>query len=70
MQQSHEKCRHLVQAAILIFSTALVGHAQSTNSGDFRGTVTDQSGAVIPGAKVTVTNIETGVAKDYTTNTD
>jgi hypothetical protein len=70
VQQSRQKCSRLVQAAILIFTTALAGHAQSTNSGDFRGTVTDQSGAVIPGAKVTVTNIETGVAKEYTTNAD
>src|ERR1700683_4485751 len=38
-------------AAILMFAAAVPGLAQSTNSGDFRGTVTDQSGAVVPGAK-------------------
>lgn len=42
--------------------------AQSTNSGDIRGTVTDTSGAVIPGAKVTVVNVSTGVTKTVTTD--
>jgi hypothetical protein len=43
-------------------------YAQSTNSGDIRGTVTDASGAVIPGAKVTVLNVDTGVSKDFVTD--
>ena len=42
--------------------------AQSTNSGDIRGTVTDTSGAVIPGATVSVKNVSTGVTGTYTTN--
>src|ERR1700681_4521832 len=42
--------------------------AQSTNAGDIRGTVTDSSGAVLPGVRVTVLNVDTGVSKDYTTN--
>jgi hypothetical protein len=46
------------------------GHAQSTNAGDIRGTVTDQSGALIPEVTVTVLNVDTGVAKDYVTNND
>ena len=46
------------------------GFAQSTNSGDIRGIVTDTSGAAIPGVTVTVTNKNTGVSKDYTTNQD
>ena len=44
--------------------------AQSTNSGDIRGTVTDSTGALIPGASVKVLNLDTGVAKDYPTNND
>jgi hypothetical protein len=43
-------------------------YAQSTNSGDIRGTVTDSSGAVIPGVKVTVLNTATQVSKDYLTD--
>ena len=42
--------------------------AQSTNAGDIRGTVTDLSGALIPGVTVTVTNVATGVSKVFTTN--
>ena len=43
-------------------------HAQSTNSGDIRGSVTDSSGALIPGVKVSVLNVDTGISRDYTTD--
>ena len=45
-----------------------VGFAQNSNSGDIRGTVTDSSGAVVPGVSVTVTNNDTGVINKYVTN--
>jgi hypothetical protein len=54
----------------LLLCSALIGRAQSTNSGDIRGTVTDASGAVIPDVQVTVLNVDTGVSKEYTTNRD
>ena len=41
--------------------------SQSRNTGEIRGTVT-AAGAVVPGATVTVTNIDTGESKDFTTN--
>lgn len=41
---------------------------QATNSGDIRGTVTDQSGAVIPGVTVTVTDTDKDVVHTYTTD--
>ncbi len=49
---------------------AVSGWAQSTNSGDLRGTVTDPTGALLPGVTVTVLNVDTGVSKDYVTNQD
>lgn len=47
---------------------AAIGFGQNTNSGDIRGTVLDASGAILPGANVQVTNIETGVVTNYVTN--
>jgi hypothetical protein len=47
---------------------AVTGLAQSSNSSDLRGTVTDSTGATIPGAKVTIVNTETGVTTELTTN--
>jgi hypothetical protein len=45
-----------------------VATAQSTNSGDISGIVTDTTGAAVPGVTVTVFNIATGVSKEYVTN--
>src|SRR5271157_3802850 len=42
--------------------------AHNSNSGDIRGTVTDSTGAVMPGVNVTVTNNDTGVINKYVTN--
>ena len=47
-----------------------IGFAQSTNSGDIRGIVTDTTGALLPDVTVTVTNNNTGVTKTLTTNND
>jgi hypothetical protein len=57
-----------MSAAILIVCMAGFGLAQNTNSGDIRGTVTDASGAVIPGVSVTLLDVDTGVTKELVTN--
>ncbi len=51
---------------IPLFFIPAVG--QSRQSGEIRGTVTDQSGAVLPGVKVTITNISTGGVQTITTD--
>jgi hypothetical protein len=44
--------------------------AQGVTSGSIKGTITDISGAVVPGAKVTVTNIHTNVTQTLTAGSD
>ncbi len=60
------KLRLLVVMMLAVFLGTAIG--QSTNSGDINGTVTDNTGAAVPGATVTVLNVETGVSKTYVTN--
>src|SRR6266567_3836674 len=57
-------------ACFLLLSVTRVGRAQNTNSSDIRGTVTDSSGAVLPGVTVTVKNNDTGVVREFVTNSD
>ena len=45
-----------------------IGLAQNTNSGDIRGTVTDPTGAVLPGVTVTVLDVDKNVTHTYVTN--
>ncbi len=64
------KSIHVVAAICLLLCVAGIGRAQNSNSGDIRGTVTDSSGALMPGVDVTVTNNETGVVNHYVTNSN
>jgi hypothetical protein len=57
---------YALSAALLCLPTAAL--AQNTSSGEIRGTVTDPSGAAVPGVTVTVTNTDTGVTTTLTTN--
>lgn len=42
--------------------------AQGRQTGEVRGTVTDPSGALLPGVRVTITNVATGVATSKTSD--
>ena len=44
----------------------LAAHAQSLERGAIHGTVTDKTHAVVPGAKVTLTNPSTGIRRELT----
>ena len=57
-----------VLATALCMCAATAAYAQSTNSGNIRGTVTDSSGAVIPGATVTVIDVDKAVTRVFTTD--
>jgi len=56
-----------VLALISLLSTD-VAAAQSKNTSEIRGTITDPSGAVVPGAKITVTSTGTGAVKETLAN--
>jgi len=53
----------------LILCTSLAARAQVTTA-DVRGTVTDEQGAAVAGADVTITNAQTGLARDAKSGTD
>ena len=72
-------CPHRLANAPVKFAIALMAFlmvttfpgslkAQTTLSGDIAGTITDQSGAAIPGATVLITNTDTGAVVKETTN--
>ena len=52
----------------LLASGAATAYGQSTTFGQFLGTVTDMSGAVVPGVSITAVNRETNVARTTVTN--
>ncbi len=56
-----------IGAMVLCFGMGATGHAQLSTA-DILGTVTDPTGAVIPQAKVIVTNKETNVSRSVTTD--
>src|SRR2546426_218736 len=54
----------------IVFGLVSASSALADVYGTIRGVVTDQTGAVIAGATITVTNTSTGIAKTTTTATD
>jgi hypothetical protein len=60
----------VISSILLMFALTLTleSRAQSADTGTIFGTIQDKSGAALPGAKVTITNINTNVGKTLTTN--
>lgn len=54
---------------VLLFLGGTTAHGQGT-SASLTGQVTDNSGATVPGATVTVTNTGTSLAQTATTNSE
>jgi carboxypeptidase family protein len=57
------KTRSLMLVLLVLFTAANGVPQSQISSGDIKGTVTDSTGAVLPGAMVTVVNIDTGVER-------
>jgi hypothetical protein len=55
-------------AALLLFLAVPQGNAQTAGTGSIQGAVTDSTGAVIPGASVTLTNTETDIKHQAVTD--
>src|ERR1700689_1268821 len=56
---------NLLLATLLVIAALFrvdISHAQLTGKGGISGTVTDPSGAAVPGAKITITDVATGVS--------
>ncbi len=73
MKMLRNRCHYtciavLVLAALVLTLGGATAAAQTAGAGTINGTVSDASAAVIPGATVTVTNVDTGVSHSYTTN--
>ena len=62
------KLFRILPLAALFIAAVAVHAAQGGNAGSIRGTVTDPSGAVIPGATVHLTNAVSGLDRTVTTD--
>ncbi|HUY82459.1 MAG TPA: carboxypeptidase regulatory-like domain-containing protein [Acidobacteriaceae bacterium] len=66
--QSIVNCRVFMYFLLLFLSAGGMAAFGQAGRGAISGTVTDQTGAIIPGAKVTLLNTSTGVATHTTSN--
>jgi len=67
MRQALWLCRGVL---LLGFILAFVSIAQAQDTASLRGTITDQSGGVIVGAKVKLTNTQTNISRTTTSSND
>lgn len=60
----------LTFCSILLFLTAVLLAQSQARTAELSGTITDESGGVIPGAQVTAENLETGLSRSVITGED
>ena len=59
--------RSILLAALIVICITISAHAQTGGAANIAGTVTDESGATLPGVTVTITNTATGRSQDVVT---
>src|ERR1700733_8894424 len=69
------RCEHLALAQKFIFAAIILGFAAFTGRaqtfrGTILGTVTDTTGAVVPGATITIRNVDTGLVRTTESQAD
>ncbi len=64
------RSRHALLLPLAIAAVPVPGVLAQNTTGSVSGTVTDASGAIVPGASVTVQNVDTGVASSAQANGD
>jgi Carboxypeptidase regulatory-like domain len=65
-----EQCRWALQLCLLLLFLGFVVSQAFAQQGTIVGTVFDPSGALVPNAKITITNVETNTVRKYVTNND
>ena len=55
-------------ALLLLLACAVAAEAQTISTGTVEGLISDASGAVVPGAKVTLINLDTGMTRSASSN--
>lgn len=62
--------KRFFSVVLVLFATVVMsfGQATSVNGGSIQGSITDPSGAVVPGASITITDTDTGSVKTVTTD--
>src|SRR5678815_5516071 len=69
MNSKHRLFTYLLPALCVLCMTSMA-FGQGTNLGTIRGTVTDANHALVSGAKVHVTDLETNLSRETTTNSE
>jgi outer membrane receptor protein involved in Fe transport len=62
------KSSYIICLLLVVVVAAPLARAQNANTGELKGAVMDPSGAVVPGAAVSIKNVLTGVITSTTTN--
>ncbi len=59
-----------IRFLLLAFLVSVAGVASFGQTAQVTGRVSDQAGAVVPGAQITVTNVDTGLSRESVTNNE